>query len=164
VDLRPRTASGDVPTAPLAAVDTTYDPAAGGLVATVDTAAFEPGEYAMDFSVGEAAPPSVPRVSFSESFAIVEPTAEFTNQSVSDDPQLSVTANTNLAPSGSVILRVTAEEPNGGISQVLNCVATVESDGSIGCEFDLSKPADDFDIEVSIQRGGSTIVGPTEYN
>jgi len=164
VDLRPRTASGDVPTAPLAAVDTTYDPAAGGLVATVDTTAFEPSEYAMDFSVGEAAPPSVPRVSFSESFAIVEPAAEFTNRSVSDDPQLSVTADTNLAPNGSVILRVTAEEPNGGISQVLNCVATVESDGSIGCEFDLSKPADDFDIEVSIQRGGSTIVGPTEYN
>jgi hypothetical protein len=164
VDLRLRTASGDAPTAPLAAVDTTYDPAAGGLVATVDTGAFTPGEYAMDFTVGEATPPSVPRVSFSESFVIVEPTAEFVNRSVSDDPHLSVAADTNLAPGGSVIVRVTAEEPNGGISQVLNCVATVESDGSIGCEFDLSKAADDFDIEVSIQRDGSTIVGPTEFN
>ncbi|PAU84987.1 hypothetical protein CK500_05330 [Halorubrum salipaludis] len=164
VDLRPQTANGDVPTAPLAAVDTTYDPAAGGLVATMDTNAFATGEYTMDFTVGESAPSSVPRVSFSESFAIVEPTAEFTNQSVGDTSQLSVTADTNLAPGGSVIVRVSAEEPNGGISQVLNCVATVESDGSIGCEFDLSKSADNFDIEVSIQRGGTTIVGPTEFN
>jgi len=164
VDLRPRTASGDVPTAPLAAVDTTYDPAAGGLVATVDTAAFAPDEYAMDFSVGEAAPASVPRVSFSESFAIVEPAAEFTNRSVNDDPQISVTADTNLAPGGTVIVRVTAEEPDGGISQVLNCVATIETNGSVGCEFDLSKSADDFDIEVAIQREGASIVGPIEYN
>ncbi|WP_228841087.1 hypothetical protein [Halorubrum sp. AJ67] len=164
VDLRPRTANGDVPTAPLAAVDTTYDPAAGGLVVTMDTDAFATGEYRMDFTVGESAPSSVPRVSFSESFAIVEPTAQFTNQSVSDDPQLSVTADTNLAPDGSVIVRVTAEEPNGGISQTLNCVATVESDRSIRCDFDLSKSADNFDIEVTIQRGGFTIGGPTEFN
>ncbi len=164
VNLRPQTANGDVPTAPLAAVDTTYDPAAGGLVATMDTNSFATGEYTMDVTVGESAPSSVPRVSFSESFAIVEPAAEFTDQSVGADPQFSVTADTNLAPGGSVIVRVKAEEPNGGISQVLNCVATVESDGSLGCEFDLSKSADNFDIEVSIQRGGSTIVGPTEFN
>ncbi|TKX74450.1 hypothetical protein EXE46_08705 [Halorubrum sp. GN11_10-6_MGM] len=164
VDLRPQTATGDVPTAPLAAVDTTYEPAAGGLVTTVDTDAFATGEYTLDVTVGEAAPPSVPRVSFSESFVIVEPDVEFTNQSVSGTSQLPVTADTNLAPGGSVIIRVTAEAPNGGISQVLNCVATVESDGSLGCEFDLSSSADNFDIEVSILRGESTIAGPTKYN
>lgn len=164
VDLRLQTASGDVPTAPLAAIDKTYDPAAGGLVATVDTTAYSSGVYMMKFTVDEAAPTPVPRVSFNESFTIVEPTAEFMNRSVSDDPQLSVTADSNLAPGGSVIVRVTAEEPTGGISQTLNCVTTVESNGSIGCQFDLSKSATNFDIKVSIQRDGSTIVGPTEFN
>ncbi|MFC7323777.1 hypothetical protein ACFQMF_04185 [Halorubrum rutilum] len=164
VDLRLTTADGEGPTAPLAAVETAYDIDNGGLVAMIDTDALATEEYAVELTVGEAAPEPVPRVSLREPFTVVEPTAEFTNRSVGDDEQLSVTADTNLAPEGSVIIRVEADESGGGISQVLNCVATVESDGAVGCEFDLSRSASDFDIEVSIQRDGSVIAGPTEYN
>ncbi|MFD1570536.1 hypothetical protein [Halorubrum laminariae] len=164
VDLRPTTVDGDVPTAPLAAVETMYDPGAGGLAATLDTGAFDTGEYAMTLSVGEAAPAHAPRTSLREPFAIVEPSVEFTDRSVGDDPLLSVTADTNLAPGSSVILRVEAEEPNGGISQVLNCVATAGPDGTIGCTFDLQNPASDFDIEVTAQRNDTVIGGPVKYN
>ncbi|WP_241996692.1 hypothetical protein [Halorubrum sp. SD626R] len=164
VDLRLTAANGEGPTAPLAAVETAYDADAGGLVAMVDTDALATEEYAVELTVGEAAPEPVPRVSLREPFAVVEPDAEFTDRSVGDDSQLSVTADTNLAPEGSVIVRVEADESGGGISQVLNCVATVESDGSVSCEFDLSKSASDFDIEVSIKRDGSVIAGPVEYN
>jgi len=164
VDLRPTTADGDVPTAPLAAVETTYDHAAGGLVATVDTNAFETGEYAMTLAVGEAAPEPVPRVTLRQPFAVVEPSVEFTDRAVGDDPRLTVTADTNLAPGSSVIVRVEAEEPNGGISQVLNCVATVDSAGAVSCAFDLQNPASDFDIEVTAQRNDTVIGGPVEYN
>ncbi len=164
VDLRPTTADGDVPIAPLAAVETSYDHAAGGLVATVDTDAFETGEYAMTLAVGEAAPEPVPRVTLRQPFAVVEPSVEFTDRSVGDDPRLTVTADTNLAPGSSVIVRVEAEEPNGGISQVLNCVATVDSAGGVSCAFDLQNPASDFDIEVTAQRSDTVIGGPVEYN
>jgi len=83
---------------------------------------------------------------------------------VGDDPRLTVTADTNLAPGSSVIVRVEAEEPNGGISQVLNCVATVDSAGAVSCAFDLQNPASDFDIEVTAQRNDTVIGGPVEYN
>ncbi|WP_230455363.1 hypothetical protein [Halorubrum sp. BV1] len=164
VDLRPTTADGDVPIAPLAAVETSYDHAGGGLVATVDTGAFETGEYAMTLAVGEAAPEPVPRMTLRQPFAVVEPSVEFTDRSVGDDPRLTVTADTNLAPGSSVIIRVEAEEPNGGISQVLNCVATVDSAGGVSCAFDLQNPASDFDIEVTAQRNDTVIGGPVEYN
>ncbi|WP_241686287.1 DUF7827 domain-containing protein [Halorubrum amylolyticum] len=164
VDLRLTTADGDMPTAPLAGVETTYDPDAGGLVATADTGAFATGDYDMTLAVGEAAPEPVPRVTLRESFAVVEPSVEFTNRSVGDDSHLSVTADTNLAPGSSVIVRVKADKPGGGISQTLNCVATVSSDSTISCAFDLQNPASDFDIAVTVQRNDTVIGGPAEYN
>ncbi|PHQ40529.1 hypothetical protein DJ69_00665 [Halorubrum persicum] len=164
VDLQLTAAGGDTPTGSLSGVETTYDADAGGLVATIDTSTFETGEYQVTLDISETAPDSVPRVSLHESFTVVEPDVTFTSNSASDDTRLSVTADTNLAPGSSVIVRVSADQPTGGISQVLNCVGTVEPDGSVDCEFDLSKSTSDFDIDVSMQRDGVIIAGPTDPN
>jgi len=43
-------------------------------------------------------------------------------------------------------------------------VTEVNADGQISCEFDLTNPASDFAIEVSIARNNETIAGPTAYN
>jgi hypothetical protein len=165
VDLRFESADQDAsPTAPLSALDVTYDASAGDLVADTDTGALETGEYAVRLQTNDSAPPELPQVHLTERFEVVEPDAEFETPSVADESRLSVAAETNLAPDNTVIVRVDAQETGGGVSQVLNCVATVESDGSIGCEFDLSKSASEFDISVSIRRNDTVIAGPARFS
>ena len=150
--------------APLAGVDVAYDPATGELVVDTDTDRVETGTYTVRLSVGEDAPDVYPRTTMEERITVAEPSVEFTNRSVPDDPTLTVTAETNLAPGNSLVVRVDAEEPNGGVSQVSNCVADVAADGTLRCEFDLTNPASDFRIEVSVQRDDAVIAGPTRFN
>ncbi|TKX48695.1 hypothetical protein EXE49_15590 [Halorubrum sp. ASP121] len=164
VDLRLISTEGDSPTDPLAVVNPVYNDSISGLAVGVDTHALEPGEYAIMFDVGESAPSSVPRVSHQQSFTVSEPTAELTNHSISNSTRLSLTADTNLASNSSVIIRVTADEKYGGVSQVVNCVATVDTDGTISCTLELSQPADEFNIDVAVKQDGTVIAGPTKIN
>ncbi|WP_077152278.1 DUF7827 domain-containing protein [Halorubrum tropicale] len=164
VDLRLISTEGDSPTDPLAVVNPVYNDSISGLAVGVDTNALEPGEYAIMFDVGESAPSSVPRVSHQQSFTVSEPTAELTNHSISNSTRLSLTADTNLASNSSVIIRVTADEKYGGVSQVVNCVATVDTDGTISCTLELSQPADEFNIDVAVKQDGTVIAGPTKIN
>ena len=152
------------PTAPLSPVAVTYDADAGELVADTDTSALATGEYAIRLHTEESAPADLPEVDLTERFAVVEPDAEVTDHSVNETSQLSVTASTNLAPENTVIIRVDAQEAGGGISQVQNCVATVQPDGSISCEFDLSESGSGLDIDVSIRQNNTVIAGPTRLN
>lgn len=165
VDLRVASADRDGgPTDPLAALETAYDPAAGALVADADTGALGRGDHAVTLSVGDAAPEPLPRAELTERVAVVAPTATVTDLSTAGTSRLSVTAETNLAPENSLVIQVRAEESGGGISQVLNCVTTVGSDGATGCEFDLERSTANFDIEVSVRRGDEVIAGPVRYD
>lgn len=165
IDLQIESVSGDaMPTAPLSALETTYDSNTGDISVKTNTSTLTTGEYKVRLQTKKSAPADLPQVDLTEGFKIVEPNAELTNHSISDDSKLSVTASTNLAPRNTVIVRVDAQEASGGISQVLNCVATVQPDGSTTCEFDLSESGTDLGIEVSIQRSDSVIVGPVRIN
>ncbi|WP_143414695.1 hypothetical protein [Halorubrum sp. SD683] len=164
INLQLTSEEGESPTDPLASVHTVYNDSVSGLAVGVDTTTLEPGEYTVTLEIDESAPNSVPRVSLRQSFTVSEPTAELTNHTISNSTRLSVTASTNLAPNSSAIIRITADEKDGGISQVLNCVATVDSDSEIGCNFDFSYPADEFNIDVTIKRDGVVIAGPTKIN
>ena len=150
--------------APLAALDAAYDAEAGAVVAGANTTRLRPGDYTVRLSVGEAAPEVYPRTTMTETITVTEPSVEFTNQTVPDDPLLTVTADTNLAPGNSVVVRVEAEEIDGSVSQVSNCLTDVDADGGLTCEFDLTNPASDFAIEVSVRRGDDVIGGPVEFN
>jgi len=152
------------PTAPLSAVAVTYDSDAGELVADIDTSVLATGEYAVRLHTEESAPADLPEVDLTERFSVVEPDAEVTNHSINETSQLSVTASTNLAPENTVIIRVDAQETGGGISQVQNCVATVQPDGSISCDFDLSESGSGLDIDVSIRQNDTVIAGPIRLN
>ena len=152
------------PTAPLSAVAVTYDSDAGELVADIDTSVLATGEYAVRLHTEESAPADLPEVDLTERFAVVEPDAEVTNHSINETSQLSVTASTNLAPENTVIIRVDAQETGGGISQLQNCVATVQPDGSISCDFDLSESGSGLDIDVSIRQNDTVIAGPIRLN
>jgi hypothetical protein len=156
-------ADADERIAPLAALEATYDPAQDAVVVDADTSRVEPGTYAVALSVGAAAPDVLPTTTMREEIRVVEPSVTFTNRSVPDDPLFTVSAETNLAPGNDVVVRVDAQERGGGVSQVSNCVTAVTADGDIGCEFDLTKPASDFAIEVSVARGTDTIGGPVAY-
>jgi len=149
------------PTAPLSALDVSYDTDANELVADTDTSALATGEYAVRLHTEKSAPADLPQVDLTEQFKVVEPNAEVTEHSIGDTTQLSVTASTNLAPENTVIIRVDAQEAGGGISQIQNCVATVQPGGSISCEFDLSESGSDLDIDVSISQNDTIIAGPT---
>ena len=92
---------------------------------------------------------------------VADPAAEFTRLSASGGSRLAVAAETNLAPGNSLVIQVRAE---AGISQLSNCVTTVDPDGTAGCEFDLQRPPQDLDIEVTIERNGSVIAGPVAYD
>lgn len=165
VDLRVASADRDGgPTDPLAALETAYDPAAGALVVDADTGALGPGDHAVTLSVGDTAPEPLSRVQLTERVAVVAPNAAVTDLSTDGTSRLSVTAETNLAPENSLVIQVRAEEPDGGVSQVLNCVTTVEADGATGCEFDLERSTANFDIEVSVRRGDEVIAGPVRYD
>lgn len=150
--------------APLAGVDVAYDASAGAVVTNVDTDRVETGTYTARLTVGEDAPAVYPRTTMTERIEVTEPRIEFVNRSVPDDPTLTVAADTNLAPGNQLVVRVDAEEPGGGVSQVSNCVTEVAADGTLGCEFDLTNPASDFRIEVSVQRDDAVIAGPTRFN
>ena len=156
-------ADADERVAPLAALEATYDPARDAVVVDADTSRLEPGAYTVELSVGAAAPDVLPTTTMREEIRVVEPSVTFTNRSVPDDPLFTVSAETNLAPGNDVVVRVDAQERGGGVSQVSNCVTAVTADGRIGCEFDLTKPASDFAIEVSVARGTDTIGGPVAY-
>lgn len=149
------------PTAPLSAMNFTYDTDTSELVVDTDTSVLAPGEYAIRLHTEESAPAALPEVDLTEQFATVKPAANITNHSIEEGSQLSVTANTNLARENTVIIRVDAQEEDGGISQVQNCVATVQPDGAISCGFDLSESGSDLKIEVSIRQNDTTIAGPT---
>lgn len=165
VDLRVASADRDGgPTDPLAALETAYDPATGALVVDADTGALGRGDHAVTLSVGDAAPEPLPRVRLTERVAVVAPNAAVTDLSTDGASRLSVTAETNLAPENSLVIQVRAEEPGGGVSQVLNCVTTVGADGATGCEFDLERSTANFDIEVSVRRGDEVIAGPVRYD
>ena len=150
--------------APLAALEASYDPAAGAVVVDTDTDRLETGVYTVVLEVTDEAPGVLPQTTMREQIAVVEPSVTFTNRGVPDDPLFTVTADSNLAPGNAVVVRVEADEVGGGVSQVSNCVAEVDATGSIQCEFDLTNPASDFAIEVSIARDNETIAGPTAYN
>ena len=152
------------PTAPLSALDVSYDTDASELVAETDTSVLETGEYTVRLHTEESAPADLPQVDLTERFNVVEPDVEVTEHSIDDTAQLSVTASTNLAPENTVIIRVDAQEAGGGISQIQNCVATVQPDGSISCEFDFSESGSDLDIDVSIRQNGTILTGPTRVN
>jgi len=149
------------PTDPLAPVETVYDPIAGSLVVDADTNRLDRGEHTLRLSVGDAAPEPLPRASLTERVVVADPAAEFTRLSASGGSRLAVAAETNLAPGNSLVIQVRAE---GGISQLSNCVTTVDPDGTAGCEFDLQRPPQDLDIEVTIERNGSVIAGPVAYD
>ena len=167
VDLRlvPTGATADAERiAPLAGLESAYDPARGAVVVDTNTSRLEPGTYAVELSVGSAAPSVLPKPTMRETIRVVEPSVTFTNRSVSDDPLFTASADTNLAPGNTVVVRVDAQEGGGGVSQVSNCVTEVAADGHIACEFDLTKPASEFAITVSVSRGNDTIGGPVTYN
>ena len=151
-----------MPTAPLSALETTYDSNTGEIIVRTNTSKLTTGEYEVRLQSEKSAPSDLPQVNLAEGFEIVEPDAEFTNYSVRDESKLSVTASTNLAPGNTVIVRVDAQEVGGGISQVLNCVATVQPDGTTNCEFDLSESGTDLNVKLSIRQNNSTIVGPVQ--
>lgn len=150
--------------APLAALDAGYDAEAGAVVASTNTTRLRPGDYTVRLSVSDAAPDVYPETTMTEAITVAEPAVEFTDQTVPDDPLLTVTADTNLAPGNSVVVRVEADEIDGSVSQVSNCLTDVAADGGLACEFDLTTPASDFHIEVSVRRGDDVIGGPVEYN
>ena len=150
--------------APLAALDASYDPATSAVVVDTDTDRLETGAYTVVLEVTDAAPEVLPQTTMREQITVVEPSVTFTNQGVPDDPLFTVTADSNLAPGNAVVVRVEADEIGGGVSQVSNCVTEVDANGQISCEFDLTNPASDFAIEVSIARNNETIAGPTAYN
>ena len=150
--------------APLAALDATYDPATSAVVVDTDTDRLETGAYTVVLEVTDAAPDVLPQTTMREQITVVEPSVTFTNRGVPDDPLFTVTADSNLAPGNAVVVRVEADEIGGGVSQVSNCVTEVDANGQISCEFDLTNPASDFAIEVSIARNNETIAGPTAYN
>jgi len=149
------------PTAPLSAVNLTYDTDTSELIADTDTSVLAPGEYAIRLHTEASAPAALPEVDLTEQFTTVKPAANITNHSIEEGSQLSVTAETNLAPKNTVIIRVDAQEEAGGISQVQNCVATVQPDGAINCGFDLSESGSDLTIDVSIRQNETMIAGPT---
>ncbi|OYR53993.1 DUF7827 domain-containing protein [Halorubrum halodurans] len=150
--------------APLATLKSVYDSDANDLVAEVNTSELKPGEYEISLSVDETAPETLPRTELTERVTVAEPEVALEDPSIGSSPRLVIDGDTNLAPSNSLIVRVEAMEINGAISQIQNCVAIVESDGSINCEFNLEKSTEDFDIEVTVERRGTVIAGPVEYN
>ena len=152
------------PTAPLSGLDVTYDTDAGELVADTGTATLPTGAYAVRLHTLESAPTDLPEIDLTEQFNVVKPDADITNHSLDEGSQLSVNASTNLAPENTVVIRVDAQEAGGGISQVQNCLATVQPDGSVSCGFDLSESGSDVEIGVSIQHNGSVIDGPTRLD
>ena len=152
------------PAASLSGLDVAYDTQTGELVADTDTTTLPTGSYAVRLHTLESAPADLHKVDLTERFTIVEPDADITDYSVDEGSQLSVNASTNLAPENTVIIRVDAQEAGGGISQVQNCLATVQPGGSISCGFDLSESGSDVEIGVSIQHNGTVIDGPTRLN
>ncbi|WP_239641194.1 DUF7827 domain-containing protein [Halorubrum distributum] len=152
------------PTAPLSALNVTYESDANELVANTDTSVLTTGEYAVRLQTKDSAPADLPQVDLTERFNVATPDAEVTNYSISETSQLSVTASTNLAPENTVIIRADGQEADGGISQVQNCVATVQSDGTISCEFDFSESGSDYKIDVLVRQNDTIIAGPTRVN
>ena len=150
--------------APLTGLTVASDPATNALVVDTATDRLDTGAYTVELDVTAAAPDVFATTTMREQIEVVEPSVTFTNQSVSADPLFTVTADSNLASGNAVVVRVEAEERGGGVSQVSNCVTEVDGDGQISCEFDLTNPASDFAITVSIQRGNDTIAGPVAYN
>ncbi len=166
VDLQVESADHDgPPTDPLAAVETAYDVNAG-LVVDADTTALARGEHAVRLSVGDAAPDPLPRANLTERVVVADPSAEFTQLSAdeNDASRLDVTAETNLAPGNSLVIRVEAEGSGGGISQLSNCVTTVDADRTVGCDFDLQRPPSELDVEVSVRHDGAVMAGPVTYD
>lgn len=165
VDLRIDSASRDgPPTDPLAAVTTVYDSTTESLVADADTTALERGEHTVRLSVGNAAPEPVPRANLTERMVVVEPTAEFTQLSMSNASRLTVAVETNLAPENSLIIPVRAQQSDEGIRRLSNCVATVGPDRTSGCDFDFERSPADLNINVSVRHDGAVIAGPVRYN
>ena len=150
--------------APLTALDATYDPATGAVVVDTDTSRLDTGAYTVVLAVTDEAPDVLPETTMRERLTVVEPSVTFTNRGVPDDPLFTVSADSNLAAGNDVVVRVSADERGGGVSQVSNCVTEVAADGHIACEFDLTKPASEFAITVSVSRGNDTIGGPVTYN
>jgi len=164
IDLRVESTDRDRgPTVPLAALEAAYNSETGELITDADTEVLGLGEHTVTLSIGESAPEPLSRIDLTDRVVVVEPNAEFTDLSTDDSSQLAVRADTNLAPENTLTLRVQAEDPSGGISQVQNCVTTVEYNGSIACNFDLEGSATNFDIEVSIKRGDTVIAGPIKF-
>jgi len=165
VDLRLETSADEsLPTAPLSALDVAYDTSTSELVVNTDTTVLATGMYGLRLHTEDSTPEDLPEVDITERFKIVKPDADITNHSIDSESQLSVNASTNLAPENTVIIRIDAQEAGGGISQVQNCVATVQPDKSISCGFDLSESGSDLNVEASIRQNDTIIAGPTRLN
>jgi hypothetical protein len=149
-------------TAPLGATTVEYDSATNEIVARTSTDELALETYAVNLTISESSPFVDQQTALSEQFRVERPTAQFENVTATDTG-LEATAQTNLAPGNQLIIQIQAMPRDGGSSYLSQCVTPVGEDRTLSCEFDLSRPASAYSIEVSVIRNSSVLSGPVSY-
>ncbi|WP_096389483.1 DUF7827 domain-containing protein [Halopenitus persicus] len=155
--------------APLAGVNTTYNPEAGTLLADLDTDRLGTGEYRVSLDARDHYGFGWDRIAMSENVSIVSPSVTITSvdrttRSGDEPASVSVDAETNLATGNQVIVRLSTESTRSSYSYLSQCVATVDRTGSISCQFSLPDQLNEPPLSVSVTQNDTMLAGPERYD